>query len=155
MSLVDRHGAPVADGWTDLVEGETAAGDVIVLLARLIAEPALAVPGRLGVRLPSDTRIEAVVPLLPRLALVVIEFPKFRDGRGFTLARALREHHAYAGEIRAVGHVLPDQFQFLVQTGFSTVRVPEGQPIERWAEALVAPPAQLLGRLTAKHPAAG
>ena len=43
----------------------------------------------LGVELQPGTKPEEVAEFLPHLDLVAIEFPKFRDGRGFTLARTL------------------------------------------------------------------
>ena len=51
---------------------------------------------------------------------IAIRFPKFSDGRGFSLARLLREKHQFAGELRAVGHVIPDQAVFLLRSGFDT-----------------------------------
>jgi uncharacterized protein (DUF934 family) len=47
-------------------------------------------------------------PHLDRLALVEVAFPKFRDGRGYSSARILREA-GYTGELRAQGDVLVDQ----------------------------------------------
>lgn len=61
---------------------------------------------------------------LPGLALAVIQFPAFRDGRGFSLARALRERHGFAGEIRACGHILPDQYVLLARCGVDTIELP-------------------------------
>ena len=40
---------------------------------------------------------------------MALVFPKYRDGRGYTSARLLRERFAFAGEIRAVGEVLREQ----------------------------------------------
>lgn len=138
-TLLDQ-GRPVADPWTAVADAEPipAAGPVILPVARWQAERD-ALAGRtdpLGVAVPGDTKVETLAADLPRLALVAIHFPKFRDGRGFTLARALREHHAFAGEIRATGHVLPDQYQHLVRCGFSTVVVPDGANLDTWARAL-------------------
>ena len=49
--------------------------------------------------------VRALLPFLDRLALVEISFPSFRDGRGYSAARILREA-GYTGELRAVGDVL-------------------------------------------------
>ncbi len=108
------------DPWLAAGAGPVAAGtDVIVTLARLEAEPAvLDRAGRTGVRLPSDRGLDPIVPLLPRLALVAIEFPKHTDGRGYSLARLLRERHGFAGEVRAVGNVLRDNLLFMHRCGF-------------------------------------
>jgi uncharacterized protein (DUF934 family) len=109
----------------------------LVTLARLRAFPELlSRRALLGVRVGPGTQPADLAALLPHLALVAVEFPKFRDGRGFSLARALREQHGFAGEIRAVGHVLPDQHRFLLRCGFSSVEVPEGADLAPWTTAL-------------------
>jgi uncharacterized protein (DUF934 family) len=139
MALLEA-GRLVPDPWTPLAEGAapTAGGAFILPLARWLAErESLAgSDARLGLRLPSATRLEPIAADLPRLALLALEFPKFRDGRGFTLARALRERYCWSGEIRAVGHVIPDQYQFLARVGVTTVELPEGASPASWAAAL-------------------
>lgn len=78
-----------------------------------------------AVLLKPEDRIEALAPFLDRLELVVVQFPGFRDGRGFTQARALREYLGFEGEIRAEGHILPDQALFLKRCGVDTVVLPK------------------------------
>lgn len=112
-------------------------GPAILGPARLLRDAA-ALAGRtapLGLALPPDTAPAEVAPLLPLLALVTLRLPKFRDGRAFTQARALREYHGFAGEIRATGHVIPDQYTALLRCGFSTVEVPEGTDPAVWNAA--------------------
>lgn len=116
-------GYEVADGdpWIFETDGAIAPeADVIVPLARLVAEAdtLFARPGRTGVRLPNDRGLDAVLPHLAKLALIAIEIPKFGDGRGYSLARLLRERHGFLGEIRAVGNVLRDQLLYLHRSGF-------------------------------------
>ncbi|MEW4467197.1 DUF934 domain-containing protein [Parasphingorhabdus sp. JC815] len=60
-----------------------------------------------------------LLPYLDRLQLVVIDFPRFRDGRGYSSARILRES-GYKGEIRAVGDVLVDQIWHMRRCGFDS-----------------------------------
>lgn len=76
-----------------------------------------------GVVLPPDAELSLLASKLSALAVIAIEFPKFRDGRGFTLARSLRQH-GYKGDLRAVGHFLPDQFLALIACGFSSFVTP-------------------------------
>jgi uncharacterized protein (DUF934 family) len=104
----------------------------------------------LAVLLPAGTLAADVAPLLPRLALIVVEFPKFRDGRGFTLGRALRERHGFTGDIRAAGHVIPDQLALLRQCGFSSVATPEEHPPAQWQGLKDPTQRQLLHRLLAQ-----
>ncbi|MFM7029227.1 MAG: DUF934 domain-containing protein [Chakrabartia sp.] len=72
-----------------------------------------------AVRLEPDEDARALIPHLDRLALVEVAFPKFRDGRGYSSARILREA-GYQGELRAQGDVLVDQIAFMRRCGFDS-----------------------------------
>jgi uncharacterized protein (DUF934 family) len=137
--VIDRTGQPISNAWTTLAAEAPLpeAGPVILPLARLLAEPAsLALQGGIGALIGPEDDLAALAPLLSKLALVAIAFPKFRDGRGFTQMRALREHRGYTGEIRATGHPLPDQFLNLVRCGVTSVDLPQGQDAAVWVSVL-------------------
>ena len=72
-----------------------------------------------AVRLESDEDARLLIPHLDRLALIEIAFPSFRDGRGYSSARILREA-GYMGELRAQGDVLVDQVAFMRRCGFDS-----------------------------------
>lgn len=72
-----------------------------------------------AVRLEPDEDARALIPHLDRLALIEVAFPKFRDGRGYSSARILREA-GYTGELRAQGGVLVDQIAYMKRCGFDT-----------------------------------
>ena len=72
-----------------------------------------------AVRLESGDDARALVPYLDRLALIEVSFPAYRDGRGYSSARVLREA-GYAGELRAAGDVLVDQVPFMRRCGFDS-----------------------------------
>ena len=72
-----------------------------------------------AVRLEPDEDARALIPFLDRLQLIEIAFPSFRDGRGYSAARILREA-GYAGELRAQGDVLVDQIAFMQRCGFDS-----------------------------------
>lgn len=72
-----------------------------------------------AVRLEPDEDARALIPFLDRLQLIEIAFPKFRDGRGYSAARILREA-GFTGELRAQGDVLVDQIAFLQRCGFDS-----------------------------------
>jgi uncharacterized protein (DUF934 family) len=88
-------------------------------------EPAVSIDAFLGQSNATAVRIEAgedaraLIPYLDRLALVEVDFPRFRDGRGYSSARILREA-GYKGEIRASGDVLVDQIVFMRRCGFDS-----------------------------------
>jgi len=84
--------------------------------------------------LPSHTDPEAVT-LTPHLQMIRIDFPSAADGRGFTIARALRLR-GYTGRLRARGHVLADQYAMARRAGFDEVEISETlaarQPADQW-----------------------
>lgn len=79
--------------------------------------------GQTGVLWPNDRDVAELAPHLDRLALVALAFPNFKDGRGYSQARILRERHHFAGELRATGQILRDQFLFLYRAGFDAFEV--------------------------------
>jgi|GEM_PF-394237 len=106
-------------------EGELREGPVVVPLVRLLQDRAeLENRPDLGVRVPSDTRLEALTPFVGWLARVEIEFPKFTDGRGYSLGRRLRDQAGFTGELCAVGDVLRDQALYLHRSGFDVLAIP-------------------------------
>lgn len=88
-------------------------------------EPAVTLETFIGQTDASAVRIEAgddvrlLLGSLDRIRLVEIDFPKFRDGRGYSAARILREA-GYAGELKATGDVLVDQLLFMRRCGFDS-----------------------------------
>lgn len=72
-----------------------------------------------AVRLEPGDDARALIPSLDRIALVEVSFPSFRDGRGYSAARILREA-GYAGELRAAGDVLVDQMPLMRRCGFDS-----------------------------------
>lgn len=121
-----RAGGFEADEWT-LAEAEAAVpeGPAIVPLERFAAEHD-ALSGRnapLGVLFAPGEPLDDLAPHLDRVALVVLPFPKFVDGRSSSKARLLRERYGYEGEIRAVGDVLIDQMPLMRRCGFDAFEV--------------------------------
>jgi len=88
-------------------------------------EPAVTLDSFLGqsnataVRIESGEDARVLLPYLDRLALVEVSFPKFRDGRGYSTGRILREA-GYTGELRAQGDVLVDQIPLMRRCGFDS-----------------------------------
>jgi len=113
-------------------------GEVIVPLARfqVEGERLLAEGRRVGVRLENDEEVEALAYDLPRIAVVALDFPKFRNGRAYTSATLLRERFNYTGQVRAVGDVLREQAGFMVRCGFDAFEPSDGSTPEIWAEAV-------------------
>jgi uncharacterized protein (DUF934 family) len=89
-----------------------------------------------SVRIEAGDDVRQLIPALDRLRLVEIDFPKFRDGRGFSSARILREA-GFAGEIKATGDVLLDLLWFMRRCGFDSF-APEAAIDPREAEQALA-----------------
>jgi uncharacterized protein (DUF934 family) len=116
-------------------------GKLLLSRERLSAEgAALADAGHLiGVEIANDTAPADLEAWLPTLHLIAIQFPKSADGRGFSLAQRLRRM-GFKGELRAAGHVIPDQYALALSCGFDTVEISESlaarQPEPQWQQAL-------------------
>lgn len=86
------------------------------------------------IEVASDTRPEAL-PDVSGAGLVAVAFPAFSDGRGFTLARHLRER-GFTGRLRARGHVIADQYAMARRSGFDEVEISDDlaarQPADQW-----------------------
>jgi uncharacterized protein (DUF934 family) len=89
-----------------------------------------------GVMVPNNFDIETLAADLPRLALVVLHFPKWVDGRAYSQARLLRVRLRFGGQVRATGDVLVDMVPLLQRTGFDAVQLRPDQNIEAAERAL-------------------
>jgi uncharacterized protein (DUF934 family) len=128
--------------WTVLraAEGEDAAalpvpaGKVIVPLATWLAQAAALAArraaGEIGVWFGPDERPETLKGDLDGFAVVAVDFPKFTDGRGYSLAYNLRTRLGYTGELRAIGDVLRDQLFSMQRVGFNAYDVRSDRSIE-------------------------
>ena len=73
-----------------------------------------------AVSLANTDPVEDLAPHVGRLRLIVLDFPKFSDGRAYSQARLLRGRLGYTGELRATGGVLQDQLPFMLRCGFDS-----------------------------------
>ncbi len=134
--------AVVADDWQVLrpAPGEPAivpAGRVIVPLAIwLDRQSALAARGDVGVWLAGTDDPAKLESSLSALPLVAVDFPKFTDGRGYSIAYLLRSRFGYRGELRAIGDVLPDQLFYMKRVGFDAFAVREDKDIRQALRSL-------------------
>ena len=110
-------------------------GDILISLERFRAEhDALEKrAGRLGVEIPNDIFADEVLGELETVDLIAIDFPIYRDGRGFSTARLLRRG-GFTGELRATGNVLRDQIAFMERCGFDSYQVAPGKSLEQALE---------------------
>ena len=137
--MIIRDREIVADDWITVGDDEPIPnGDVIVSWERWLAdgEAILARPGRIGVRINGEHDARDLTRDLQQFALVVIEFPTYADGRGYSHARILRDQLGFSGELRASGNVLRDQIFYLARVGFNAFESDGGKSLESVLEGL-------------------
>ena len=136
MPLV-KNARTATDIFVNVPDGAELPGDgaVLVSAARFLEDPEalLQRPGKLGVIWPNNRDLDDLVPYLDRLAVVALVFPSFRDGRAYSQARLLRERYGFAGELRATGQVLRDQFVFMLRAGFDAFETKKESDAEAFA----------------------
>jgi uncharacterized protein (DUF934 family) len=94
---------------------------------RVIAESAPPPePGEV-LRLEPTDDPAAFADRLHGVARVEVNFPKFGDGRGYSIARLLRERYGYQGELRAVGQITRDHLFFMESCGFDAFELRAGE----------------------------
>jgi uncharacterized protein (DUF934 family) len=131
MTQIIKNRAVVEDNWTVVRAAEDGAlpevdalpaGKVIVPLALWQAHRDALVASRskdeLAVWLAPESEPADIAADFDAIALIAVDFPVFRDGRGYSTARLLRERFGYKGELRAIGDVLRDQLRFYERCGF-------------------------------------
>jgi uncharacterized protein (DUF934 family) len=126
-----KHREVVDDDWSvlKLVEDgtpetvEVPAGKVIVPVKVWLAQReqllGRAERRELGIWFASDELANTIKDYLDKFAVVAVDFPKFSDGRGYSIAYNLRKRLGYQGELRAIGDVLRDQLFQMVRCGFN------------------------------------
>ncbi|TVP54874.1 MAG: DUF934 domain-containing protein [Halomonadaceae bacterium] len=93
---------------------------------------------RIGVWFDSDDEPERLGNDCQILPLIAVNFPKFTDGRGYSIARLLRERFGFTGELRAIGDVLLDQLHYMKRCGFSSFALRADKDINKAPAALSA-----------------
>ncbi|MEZ5611641.1 MAG: DUF934 domain-containing protein [Rhodocyclaceae bacterium] len=111
------------------------AGQWIVPFTVWQAQPALAARGDVAPLLEGTDEPADLAAQLDAVPLVAVNFPRFADGRGYSTATLLRSRYGYTGELRAVGDVLRDQFNYLTRCGFDALQPPAGKYTDAQLEA--------------------
>jgi uncharacterized protein (DUF934 family) len=131
--------AVVADDWRvlRLLDAEAAEtvevpdGKVIVPAAVWLAQrDKLSARSELAVWLASDQQATIIADDLGKFALIAVDFPKFSDGRGYSIAYNLRKRLGYQGELRAIGDVLRDQLFQMQRCGFDAYATRQDRSIQ-------------------------
>ena len=89
----------------------------------------------IGIKLNSDESISMIKDDIDFFKMIQFNFITFKDGRPFSEAKKLRVEFKFKKEIRASGHILPDQYIFLLRCGFNSVEI-ETSKKKFWLEFL-------------------
>lgn len=123
MPQLIKHRAVVEDAHVVVRDATSPAdlpadGQVIVPLSLWTAERDALRSRGAGVWLAPADDPQALADDVASLGVIAVDFPSFTDGRGYSIARLLRERLGYRGELRAIGDVQRDQLYYLAQVGF-------------------------------------
>ncbi|BBB67269.1 hypothetical protein UNDYM_3016 [Undibacterium sp. YM2] len=138
MREIIKDKAIVSDDWTvlRLTENETPdavsvpAGKVIIpLKVWLLQRESLLSRTDIAVWFSSDEQAKELKDDINRFKLLAVDFPKFADGRGYSIAYNLRSRFNFTGELRAIGDVLRDQLFYMQRVGFNAFATREDKNI--------------------------
>jgi uncharacterized protein (DUF934 family) len=130
--IVANHWLRVLEACDDTVPAHT----LLPLAEWLERREELAGRTDVGIWFKSDDEPERLGALANLVTLIAVDFPSFTDGRGYSIARLLRERYGYAGELRAVGDVFKDTMCYLCRCGFNAFEVRADKDAEEAARGL-------------------
>lgn len=124
----------INDSWQTLADNDAipSAQNIIVSHARWQQQrdELISDNNKLGIIIDNEKSLDAIKDHLSDFDLIAIVFPAFKDGRGYSYARLLRERYQFKGEVRAVGNILRDQIYYLSRCGFDAFALDEGGDIK-------------------------
>ncbi|MEQ1813019.1 MAG: DUF934 domain-containing protein [Candidatus Nitrotoga sp.] len=130
--MIIKNKTVVGDDWTVLRLAEKEAPEAVTMPAGKIIVPLkvwqaqrelLQTRAESGVWLNSDERPEVLQGQVEKFSVIAVNFPRFADGRGYSIAYNLRARLGYRGELRAIGDVLRDQLFYMQRVGFDAFAV--------------------------------
>jgi uncharacterized protein (DUF934 family) len=127
--MIIKNKTIIEDDWQVLrLQGQETAKEVVIPDGNIIVPLKVWLEQRavlqqrndIGVWFASDERPEDLTEDIHRFSVIAVDFPKFSDGRGYSIAYNLRARMGYSGELRAIGDVLRDQLFYMQRVGFDT-----------------------------------
>ena len=125
--MIIKNTTVVNDEWSVLRLNEGDAPDIVHVPAGKTIVPltvwlgqrhALSKRADIGVWFASNERAADLQCDVSKFPVLAVDFPKFTDGRGYSIAYHLRNRFGYRGELRAIGDVLRDQLFYMKRVGF-------------------------------------
>ncbi len=144
------NGKVAEDKWIALDE-ETFASDPDGLIASLVTNNSAVIyplasylarretlkghSQNVALKVTGDDNLNELTELLDEVALIAIEFPVLRDGRGFSIARNI-VRRGFKGEVRAIGDVGFDRLDNMHRSGFNAYQVESEDCAQMFAKAI-------------------
>ncbi len=133
MSKVIIDNAIADDVWTLVAtaDAEIPNAQKIIVPLKIWASKPVALNGKtIGVWLDSADDPGALADDIESLPIIAVNFPTFKDGRGYSTAYLLRSRYGYTGELRAIGDIQCDQLFYLKRVGFNAFAIRADKDIE-------------------------
>lgn len=137
--MIIKNKAIIADDWMVLRLGEHDVAESVTVVHGKVIVPlqvwlkqrdTLQQRAEIGVWLASDERPETLRDDIQKFTVIAVDFPRFSDGRGYSIAFNLRKRLGYTGELRAIGDVLRDQLFYMQRVGFDAFAPRSDRSIE-------------------------
>ncbi len=132
MQQIIKNGQLVNDDWNRVDEvGLFPEGKILISMSSWNEQQVQFFKryGEIGIWMESNENPEEIENL-ERIPVIGILFENFMDGRGFSIARLLRERLDYQGEIRAIGSPIRDQLSYMVKCGFDAFDLADHYDLE-------------------------
>ena len=133
MSKVIIDNAIVDDTWALVAtsDAEIPSAKKIIVPLKVWQEKPAALNGKVvGVWLDSADDPAVLASDINNLPIIAVNFPTFKDGRGYSAAYLLRTRYNYTGELRAIGDIQRDQLFYLKRVGFNAFAVRADKDID-------------------------
>ena len=131
MTEIWRDGAFAEDAWIMVADDANIPIDDPALVSlnrwRVERESLAGRNAPVGVVFEPNSEWRDIAADLPRFPVIAIAFPKYADGRGFSIARLLRDRDGYQGEIRAFGGYFADQMPYMRRVGIDSFVISDPQ----------------------------
>lgn len=149
MREIIKDKSIIQDDWSVLRLSETETPDAVEvpvgktliplkvwLLQKEALLPRLKANKDLAIWFSSDEQAKDLKEDIALFDLLAVDFPKFSDGRGYSIAYNLRARFAFTGELRAIGDVLRDQLFYMQRVGFNAFATREDRDIKEAIKGL-------------------
>lgn len=121
IKLIYGHPQVVDDDWEVVRDNESVNFPSAAL--RILPLAAISTADTKAIWISPDDDFESCMTALNGMDLIAVDFPSFRDGRGYSIATLLRTRYGWTGELRAIGDVLRDQLNYMRRCGFDSFAV--------------------------------